>query len=95
MTAEQKIQKQLKNAHVTYNYCGVCGYTPRNSTDEPNYAPLRWWDVDDGWKIGSLCYTCASLWLLAKPQEGDFAFHEQDKYKLENINTDEDIIDAF
>src|SRR5205823_4577598 len=46
-----------KTLHCSYNYCGICGHVPKTN-DEPNYAPLRWWDPDDGWKIGTLCHWC-------------------------------------
>jgi hypothetical protein len=47
-----------RTLRISYNYCGICGHTPKTNADEPNYAPLRWWDSDDGWKIGTLCHWC-------------------------------------
>jgi len=33
-------------------YCGVCG-----TRDESDLVPqaVRWWDPDDGWRMGVLC----------------------------------------
>ena len=55
-----------RTLHCSYNYCGICGRTPK-SNDEPNYAPLRWWDPDDGWKIGTLCHWCHDEVVKARP----------------------------
>lgn len=65
--------KRLNAARVSYNCCGICGYTPHTHLDEPNRAPLRWWDPDDGWKIGTLCRWCAEEVLDRKPKPTDFA----------------------
>ena len=54
-TKTMSAAERFARARVTYNYCGICGHVPKTRTDEPNRAPLRWWDPDDGWKIGSLC----------------------------------------
>lgn len=34
--------ERLNSARLSYNYCGICGRTPK-SGEEPNHAPLRWW----------------------------------------------------
>lgn len=68
----QEIYQRILAAKCSYSYCGVCGRVPREN-EECNWAPLRWWDPDDGWKIGALCRWCAEDCLLRKPQPGDFA----------------------
>ena len=61
------------NATISYNYCGVCGRTP-GEAEEPNWAPKRWWDCDDGWKIGTLCRWCFDDVGNAKPDPDDYAY---------------------
>jgi len=80
-----------KTLRISYNYCGICGHTPKSSSsfEEPNYAPLRWWDPDDGWKIGTLCRWCHDEVFLVQPKEGDFAFRRTNQV-ADDVNTDED-----
>ena len=85
------VHKILAQAKVSYNYCGVCGSTPKTNLDEPNYAPLKWWDCDDGWKIGTLCSYCAKDVLGRKPKPEDFAYKTANNISDNNINTDEDV----
>jgi len=89
------ITNKLKNKTIelSYCYCGLCGRTP-DSNEEPNYAPIRWWDCDDGWKITSLCSDCIGETFGVQPKPSDFAF------KLTNgvcdvEETDEDISLVF
>lgn len=84
MTKAQK----LNSARLSYNYCGVCGRTPKTN-EEPNYAPLRWWDCDDGWRIGTLCRWCAEEVLSAKPKRTDFAYRATNGV-CDDCSTDED-----
>lgn len=73
------MSEQFNKAHLSYNYCGICGHVPKDSKrDEPNRAPLRWWDPDDGWKIGALCRGCHDEFGDIKPQPGDYAFEQTD-----------------
>lgn len=83
-----------KTIRISYNYCGICGHTPQSNTEEPNYAPLRWWDCDDGWKIGTLCHWCHDEVVNDKPKEGDYAFKSTNGV-ADDVNTDEDIIDVL
>ena len=85
-------QKDFSKAKVTYNYCGICGHVPQTDADEPNRAPLMWWDCDDGWKIGSLCRWCAEDALNDEPKPGDYAYRDQDHI---DCDTDEDPILAL
>lgn len=83
-----------KSLRISYNYCGICGHTPKTSSEEPNYAPLRWWDPDDGWKIGTLCHWCHDEVANAVPKPGDFAFKDTNGV-CDDSNTDEDESLAF
>ena len=80
----------------SYNYCGVCGSTPQTRNDEPNRAPVRWWDPDDGWKVGTLCRHCHEDPSIggAQPKEGDYAYAKTNGV-CDDENTDEDPIDAL
>ncbi len=90
------IESRLAKARLSYNHCGVCGRTPRTHLDEPNYAPLRWWDCDDGWKIGTLCRWCAKECLDTKPKEDDFAVAtKRTNGVADDVNTDEDPTQVF
>lgn len=79
---------------ITYNYCGVCGRTPKTSNEEPNYAPVRWWDPDDGWKIGSLCRGCFEDYAHVRPNPEDYAVRATNQV-ADQVDTDEDPIDAL
>lgn len=83
-----------KTVRLSYNYCGICGRTPKTNHDEPNYAPVRWWDCDDGWKIGTLCPHCHADTFNDKPKEGDFAFRRTNGV-ADDVNTDEDPTSAI
>ncbi len=85
---EAKISVTLAKAKFSYNYCGICGHSP-SANEMPNYAPLRWWDCDDGWKIGTLCEGCAKHNLLAKPKPEDYAYAVTNNV-CDDENTDED-----
>ena len=93
-TLAQDPMIRFAKANASYNYCGVCGHIPQ-SGDEPNRAPLRWWDPDDGWKIGTLCPFCAGEALDAKPKEGDYAFRRTNGVCDGDPDTDEDPTDAL
>lgn len=92
----------------SYIYCGICGRTPRcapegmradhpnrPTADEslPNFGPVKWWDPDDGWKIGTLCTFCMEEVTNDKPKEGDYAYENQDN--IDVYNTDEDPSEAL
>ena len=80
-------------AHVSYNYCGICGHIPKQD-DEPNRQPIRWWDPDDGWKIGTLCRHCWEDYGNVQPKETDFAYNKTNGV-CDDENTDEDASEAF
>lgn len=73
----------------TYNHCQICGdvpgrtdpsaipsWPPDNSQepDRTNMTPLRWWDPDDGWRIGTLCLGCWEEVRDREPEEDDYAY---------------------
>ena len=75
-----------------YIYCNICGHTP-GAEDEPNYAPIRWWDPDEGWKVGTLCRDCARDAVPRQPQPDDYATRHQDEsdnWNIDDSGTDED-----
>ena len=74
---------------VSYNYCGVCGRTPQTKMEEPNYAPIRWWDSDDGYKVGTLCRQCYNEVKNDKPTPSDYAYDTSNGV-CDDENTDED-----
>lgn len=80
---------RFNRARITYNYCGICGRIP-SSTEEPNRAPLRWWDCDDGYKIGSLCWWCFDEVCNDKPQPDDYAYRTTNHICDTDPETDED-----
>lgn len=87
------VRAVLLKANISYNYCGICGRVPKQQ-DEPNYAPLRWWDPDDGWKVGTLCSWCAEDALPREPKHGDFAFNRTNGL-MDDSDTDEDHYNAL
>lgn len=92
MTPDEKFAA----ARISYNYCGICGRTPKTNLDEPNRAPLRWWDPDDGWKIGTLCRWCADEALPQVPKPDDFAVATgQTNGVVDHVDTDEDPSEAL
>lgn len=83
-----------EHARVSYNCCGLCGHQPRTRDEEPNWAPIRWWDPDDGWKVTTLCGGCIEETEVRKPREGDFAMRTTNGV-ADDVNTDEDPAAAF
>jgi len=82
-----------KTANPTYNYCGLCARTPYNDKVECNWAPLRWWDPDDGWKITTLCRWCWNEVEHVKPHKEDFAYLVRNNHLT--IETGEDPLPAL
>ncbi len=80
------------HTNPTYNYCRICGHSP-TSKDEPNRAPIKFWDCDDGWIIGTLCRYCFHDTKDVKPSPEDYAYSRY--YEMPEIETDEDVINAF
>lgn len=82
--------RDLLDKKITYNYCGICGRVPNTKLDEPNYTPMRWWDADDGWKIGTLCRACWNEFGGDRPSPKDYAY-DVAKHVASHVNVDEDI----
>lgn len=91
----ETVHQMLARKKPSYNYCGICSRVPEDSLAEPNYAPIRWWDPDDGWKIGTLCRTCAEMFYNRRPQPEDFAYDEKRDHVCDHENTDEDAQEAL
>jgi hypothetical protein len=82
-------------AKPSYNYCKICGSVPGSKlTDPPNYAPLRFWDCDDGWKIGTLCTYCFNDVRDDKPHPDDYA-SQFTNHVCDDADTDEDPTEAL
>lgn len=94
MGNEKTVGQRLAESHVSYNYCGICGHVPKTGRDEPNRAPLRWWNPDDGWKIGTLCRDCAEEFLDRRPKPTDYAYVVSNGV-CDDEDTDEDPVDAL
>jgi hypothetical protein len=86
--------QKFTSANASYNYCRICGHTPRTSQEEPNRTPLRFWDPDDGWVIGTLCRWCAEEYLDAQPDPEDFAYDHAADICTE-FDTDEEPLAAL
>jgi hypothetical protein len=57
----------------SFGGCNICGTTgdlliPRQ---------CRYWDADDGWRVGVLCSYCADDVRDRGPQPGDYAYPEK------------------
>jgi hypothetical protein len=87
------MSQTLDKANPSYIYCNICGHVPRKQ-DEPNYAPLRFWDPDDGWKIGTLCRHCWEDVKDDQPHPDDFAY-DTTNHVCDDLNTDEDPLQAL
>lgn len=57
-------------------YCGICG----NGEVVPQ--AVRYWDCDDGWKVGVLCEYCQEEALVRGPRVDDYAFPGEKEQKL-------------
>lgn len=79
-----------ERARMSYNYCRICGHTP-GSKDEPNRGPIIIWEPDDGLVIGTLCRWCFEEFGNVEPNEGDYAYGDDDI----EIETDEDPLTAL
>lgn len=80
-------------SNPSYNYCAICGHTPASSKESPNYVH-RFWDCDDGWKIGALCQHC---WLDVEheqPKPDDYAYANTNGV-ADAVETDEDPLESI
>lgn len=86
--------KVLKNRERWYGpgYCGICGERG------PELVPraVRWWDPDDGWKMGVLCSYCLDEAQERGPRESDYAvavLRERAQQKAERIDVTAELCD--
>lgn len=49
-------------------YCGICG-----AVDSIYPRAVRWWDCDDGWRVGVLCPSCMDEARERGPRPDDYA----------------------
>ena len=82
-----------KDMPRTLNYCRICGSTPRTVYHAQNIGPIKYWEPDDGWVIGSLCPDCYDDYGHARPKPDDYAYTMRDGYP--DIQTDDDPTLAF
>ena len=95
MAMTPEVLAKLEKAQCSYIYCNICGRVPEER-EETNWAPLRWWDCDDGWKIGTLCRWCAEDALPVVPQPDDYAYPTTNGLcDDDNVGTDLDPLDAL
>lgn len=81
-------------------YCAICGYEPKTARDiEENRGtsskPVRYWDPDDGWRIGHLCRYCYEDTRDVKPNPKDYAYDRSNGICDTDPMTDLDPMDAF
>jgi hypothetical protein len=74
---------------LTCSFCRICGRQPQTKLDEMNIGPVRFWNPDEGWKIGALCRPCHEETKNDKPKPDDYAFHLTNDY-CDSWETDED-----
>ena len=60
-------------------YCGICGA-------DPVPQAVRWWDCDDGWRMGVLCVSCADEARERGPQPDDYAVVTRDTEELDSAD---------
>jgi hypothetical protein len=95
VNAEGRQASRFDKANDTHNHCGICGHVPRGAEDQPNKAPLRWWDPDDGYKIGTLCGYCFRDCGDVKPDKDDYAYLRSNGVCDSDPDTDEDASMVF
>ena len=91
------MMKTFGDYNLSYNYCRICGHVP-GRMDEPNRAPIRFWEPDDGWVISTLCRWCYNEYGHVQPDPDDYAypdFYGDDANGMPLVETDEDPLEAF
>jgi len=79
----------MNNPNLSYNMCTLCGYQPEGAFPRLNFGPVRFWDPDDGWRIGTLCPWCYETESNRTPQPNDYAYNRAMSLDVD-IDTDED-----
>ena len=83
---------------LSNNMCRICGDQPEYFKRPMTIGPIRYWDPDDGWIYGSLCFNCHREQGDARPHPDDYAYVEQRDEVITIIDTDEDytgLLDVF
>ena len=60
-------------------YCGICGTRKVEGSSPLIPQAVRWWDADDGWKMGVLCQGCGEEAAVRGPRKGDYALAEREQ----------------
>lgn len=86
---------EMSSPNLSWNQCCICGYYPKSEITQ-NFGPMRFWDPDDGWRIGTLCGSCRTEYQDTKPQPEDYAYRDcRDDCCTNEPETDEDPILAL
>lgn len=79
----------------TFNHCQICGHIPKDQYDELNLDCVKYWEPDDGWRIGTLCVDCFDEFGSIQPKPTDLAYQRRNEIADSNVNTESDPIDAL
>jgi hypothetical protein len=78
-----------KDLPLTYAGCRICGYQPKGTFDRMNFGPVRFWEPDDGWVVGTLCPWCYKEFGDRQPKPDDYAYqHTNDICDVEDTDDD-------
>lgn len=80
----------MPNDILTYNGCLICG-GPFGSGPQPMNIVRRFWDADDGWRIGALCSWCWKDAKSDRPKPEDYAYEAKHDVCTGEVETDEDV----
>ena len=69
-------------------YCGLCGERGKLLVPQA----VRYWDVDDGWKVGVLCVYCGPEVAERGPRPTDHASHSSGPYSAREIDALADLL---
>lgn len=69
--------------------CDCCG-----TTSDEYFVPrqVRYWDCDDGWKVGALCQPCGEEAAVKGPDSKDYAYNKRGRDK--SIDAVADLLDG-
>ena len=81
--------RKIEKLNLSNNSCSICGSQPEDFRTPMNFGPIRYWEPDDGWTIGTLCRSCYLDYGNAQPKPDDYAYSVRDEYAA-SIDTDED-----
>lgn len=64
-------------------YCGICGTREEGGEFGLIARAVRYWDCDDGWRMGVLCVGCGEEATDRGPEEGDYALTIPDPFDID------------